>query len=191
MEDAIPQGMPGGLQAGHESTEVAPRPLVIGAVALVITVVICQVILAIWMRGFERQEERANALHPTRQAIEVDQFPQPRLQESPPVDTVSILREERARVGSYGWIDQKAGIARIPVDRAMDILVQKGLPRVAAKPRTPGAPPNTLIPPARKREEAGAEEEQPAAEKEKEGTPSPAEKKEEPPRPEPKQGGKL
>ncbi len=65
------------------------------------------------------------------------------------------MREERARVSSYGWIDKKAGIAHIPVDRAIDILAKKGLPRVAAKPPTPGAPRNTSIPPAGKREEAG------------------------------------
>ena len=42
-----------------------------------------------------------------------------------------MMREERARIASYGWVDKKAGIARIPVDRAMDILAQKGLPKVA------------------------------------------------------------
>lgn len=189
MEDAIPQGMPGGLQTGHEQTEVGPRPLVIGAAVLVVTVIICQVGLGLWMRGFERREERANALHPTRQAIEIGQFPQPRLQESPPVETLAILREERARISSYGWVDQRAGIARIPVDRAMDIIAGRGLPRVAARPSAPGTPPNTTIPPARKREEAGPEEAQPPSQK-KDEKPAAAQKKEEQTRPESKQGGK-
>ena len=37
------------------------------------------------------------------------------------------LREEDA-LSTYGWIDQNAGIVRIPIDRAMDLLVQRGLP---------------------------------------------------------------
>jgi hypothetical protein len=178
VEDAIPQGIPGGLQTGHEQTTIHPRILFVSAGILVGTVFVCQVVLGLWMREFKQEDERAHALYPGRQAIDVDQFPQPRLQERPPVDTVGILREERERISSYGWVDQKAGVARIPVDRAMDIIAEKGLPKVAARPLTPGAPPNTTIPPARKREEAGPQENQPAPRKKDEQT-----------RPESKQGG--
>lgn len=199
MDDAIPQGLPGSLHGGHEATEVGPRPLLMGAVGLVIVVIVCQVLLWLWMGKFKREEQRVNALFPGRHALDVDEFPQPRLQESPPVDTVGILRQERARVSSYGWVDQKAGVARIPVDRAMDILAEKGLPKVAAQPRTPDSPPNTSIPPARKREEAGPEEDRaatpnkddkPAAAQKKQEQPPAAQKKDEQPRPESKQGGK-
>jgi hypothetical protein len=179
VEDAIPQGLPNGLQTGHEKTTIEPRTLFISAGVLVAVVIVCQVVLGLWMRDFEHKEERVNALYPGRQAIDVDQFPQPRLQRTPPIDLVGVMHEERDRITSHGWVDKKAGIARIPVDRAMEILAQKGLPRVAAPPRTAGAPPNTTIPPARKREEAGPEENQPAPQK-----------KADEPRPESKQGGK-
>ncbi len=178
MEDAIPQGVPGGLQTGHEPTTIQVRGILIGIVGLVVVVAVCQLLLALWMRRFNREEQRVNALYPRRHDIEVDQFPQPRLQESPPVDLVSMLRAERARTSSYGWVDKEKGIARIPVDRAMDILAEKGLPKVAAPPPTPGAPPDTTIPPAQKREPAGPEEQRPAAQKADQ------------PRPEAKQGGK-
>jgi hypothetical protein len=176
----MPQGVPGGgLQTGHEKTTMQTRPLAISVGVLAGTIVVCQLLLAWWMGRFNREEERAKALYPMRQEIPVDKFPNPRLQESPPVDLVGITREERTRISSYGWVDKKAGVARIPVDRAMDILAQKGLPKVAAKPRTPGAPPNTSIPPAGKREEAGSGE-NPAA---------PATKADQPP-PETKGGAK-
>jgi hypothetical protein len=52
------------------------------------------------------------------------------------VDAQNELREMRAAedtvLNSYGWVDKNAGIVRIPVDRAMEILAQKGLP--ARKP---------------------------------------------------------
>ena len=179
MEDAIPQGLPNGLQTGHEQTTIQPRTLVISAGVLAGTVIVSQFVLWLWMRDFERKEERVNALYPGRRAIDVDQFPQPRLQKTPPVELTEMMREERNRITSYGWVDQKAGVARIPVDRAMKILALKGLPKVAAPPPTAGAPPNTTIPPARKREEAGPEENQPASRK-----------KADEPRPESKQGGK-
>jgi hypothetical protein len=32
---------------------------------------------------------------------------------------------------SYGWVDEKAGIAQIPVKEAMKIIAEKGLPVAA------------------------------------------------------------
>jgi hypothetical protein len=163
VEDAIPQGIPGGgPQTGHEHTVLGARPLFISAGVLVGVIFVCELVLAWWMQDFKVEEQKANALYPKRQEIPVNKFPNPRLQESPPVDLVEIMRDERTRISSYRWVDKKGGIARIPVDRAMDILAEKGLPKVAAKPRTPGAPPNTSIPPAGKREEAGPEGNPPA-----------------------------
>jgi hypothetical protein len=37
------------------------------------------------------------------------------------------VNEEKS-LYSYGWVDEKAGIVRIPIERAMDLLVQRGLP---------------------------------------------------------------
>jgi hypothetical protein len=39
-----------------------------------------------------------------------------------------LRRHEDEILNSYGWVDQKAGVVRIPIDKAMDLLVQKGLP---------------------------------------------------------------
>jgi hypothetical protein len=160
VEDAIPQGAPGGSPTGHEESAISARGLILGAIILVATIVVCQVALGIWMRDFERKEERVDIAFPTRTEIKVEQFPQPRLQSNPTIDMVEVAKQERTLIGSYGWVDQKKGIARIPVDRAMDILAQKGLPKVAAPPRPADAPPNVNIPPAQKRDEAGPESKQ-------------------------------
>lgn len=51
-----------------------------------------------------------------------------------PIDTTAIevddegLRiraAQRARLESYGWVDRQAGIAHIPIDRAMDLVVEE------------------------------------------------------------------
>jgi hypothetical protein len=55
-------------------------------------------------------------------------FPDPRLE----TDERNQLNKESTReedlLYSYGWVDEKAGTVRIPIDRAMDLLVQRGLP---------------------------------------------------------------
>jgi len=55
-------------------------------------------------------------------------FPAPQLEidERSQLDKIRIDEEET--LSSYDWVDQKAGTVRIPIDRAMDLLAQRGLP---------------------------------------------------------------
>jgi hypothetical protein len=55
-------------------------------------------------------------------------FPEPRLEDDERNQLDGILTEEQDRLYTYGWIDQKAGTVHIPIERAMDLLVQSGLP---------------------------------------------------------------
>jgi hypothetical protein len=36
--------------------------------------------------------------------------------------------EERAALTTYGWVDRKSGVVRMPIERAMELLVERGLP---------------------------------------------------------------
>jgi hypothetical protein len=53
--------------------------------------------------------------------------PNPRLQSKPIVDLKEIRAAEDKILNGYGWVDQKTGVAHIPVDRAIDLLAQRGL----------------------------------------------------------------
>ena len=55
-------------------------------------------------------------------------FPTPQLEidERSQLDKVRI--NEAQTLSTYDWVDQKAGTVRIPIDRAMDLIVQRGLP---------------------------------------------------------------
>ena len=65
-------------------------------------------------------------------------IPRPVLQPDPVADYNVYRLTEQQLVNSYGWVDQKEGTVRIPIDRAMDLLVQRGLPWKA--PGTGAAP---------------------------------------------------
>jgi len=39
-----------------------------------------------------------------------------------------FLMNQENQLNSYGWVDEKAGVAHIPIDRAMELIVQRGLP---------------------------------------------------------------
>jgi hypothetical protein len=51
-------------------------------------------------------------------------------------DTLAKFREaEEKKLASYEWIDKGAGTVRIPIDRAKDLLLERGLPvRTAGTP---------------------------------------------------------
>lgn len=44
------------------------------------------------------------------------------------------------RLGSYGWIDRSAGVAHIPIDRAMDLVAKGVRPAPGAPPEQPRIP---------------------------------------------------
>jgi hypothetical protein len=63
---------------------------------------------------------------------------EPRLEPDPLAPRLSARAQEDALLTSWGWVDKNAGVARIPIDRAMELLARRGLP--AAKPMAPATP---------------------------------------------------
>jgi hypothetical protein len=61
-------------------------------------------------------------------------FPSPQLEIDERTQLNQIRLNEEQTLATYGWVDQKDGVVRIPIDRAMDLIAQRGLPR-----RTQGA----------------------------------------------------
>ena len=55
-------------------------------------------------------------------------FPEPRLENDETNQLDGIRIGEEQKLNSYDWVDQKTGTVRIPIERAMDLLVQHGLP---------------------------------------------------------------
>jgi hypothetical protein len=55
-------------------------------------------------------------------------FPNPKLEEDERGQLNGIRIAEENTLYSYGWVDEKAGTVHIPIDRAMDLIVQRGLP---------------------------------------------------------------
>lgn len=61
--------------------------------------------------------------------------PQPRLEQNPNVDGERIVAEATELLESYGWTNQGAGTAHVPIERAMDLLLEQGInPFPAAQP---------------------------------------------------------
>jgi hypothetical protein len=55
-------------------------------------------------------------------------FPSPQLEIDERTQLDQIRLQEEETLATYGWVDQKAGVVRIPIERAMDLIAQRGLP---------------------------------------------------------------
>jgi hypothetical protein len=55
-------------------------------------------------------------------------FPNPKLEEDERGQLNGIRLGEEQTLYSYGWVDEKAGTIHIPIERAMDLIVQRRLP---------------------------------------------------------------
>ena len=73
-----------------------------------------------------------------------------RIQARPAEDLKELREQEYHLIREYGWVDRQARIARIPVDRAMRLLLERGLPARQQDPASapaPAAPAPTDVPP--------------------------------------------
>ena len=123
-------------RAGHETTDVNVWAVGRFAIGLVIVCVVSIGLLFGLLKFFQSREETsvANTVEP------VKLFPQPQLQKTPILDLKTIHDEEDKLLNGYAWVDPKKGIVRIPVDRAIEVLAQRGLPSRSVPVATPEVP---------------------------------------------------
>lgn len=113
----------------YEHSDVNPKGVFLFLVGLFASLTF--VLLAmIWLFGLMTSERRAAATLPQ------DGPPPPRLQVSPRLEMKALRAQEDAILGSYGWADRANGAVRIPIERAMDLLAQRGLPARTERERT-------------------------------------------------------
>ena len=119
----------------HEESDVNVTAILRYGVGLVVVAAIVHVFLW-WLLGmFERQNERRQTQVYPMAASEQNRLPPaPRFQENPQQELQDLREQQRARLEGYAWVNKENGIARIPIEDAMKIVVQRGLPtREAAK----------------------------------------------------------
>ena len=120
-----PRG-PGG--PGYETRDVDVRRVSAAGLALAIAVVVVLVAMVLVFDHLARKEAEHQPEPTTMTARPGDQTPpEPRLQQSPVSDLAQMRAEEETRLDSYGWVDRKSGTVRIPIARAMEIVVARGM----------------------------------------------------------------
>jgi hypothetical protein len=94
------------------------------AVLIVISIVAMKGVFEL----LDRQQARSDVAPSPLMTQRPQQPPEPRLQTTPVPNRTLIVEQENKRLAAYGWVDQKNGVVRIPVDQAMKLLAERGLP---------------------------------------------------------------
>ncbi len=116
-------------RAGYELSDISSKVVVVFGAALVGVGIVIQVLIWLLYLYFG-QAARAtySSQYPLASAGPPPLPPAPVLQVKPREELKQLRAEEDAILGSYAWIDEGAGIVRIPIERAMALVVERGLP---------------------------------------------------------------
>lgn len=130
--------------------------------AVAVTAVTLLVHLIVWgmMASYRRTATgRDPAPSPLAEANVRRLPPVPRLQNNPEAAMARLRAREEAQLTTYGWIDRAAGVGRIPIERAIDLLIEQGLPGAGAPAGSPAgdrpSPPGGGPPAGRRGADAG------------------------------------
>ncbi|HYA25894.1 MAG TPA: hypothetical protein VEF05_17150 [Terriglobales bacterium] len=136
-----PNGSPVHQDVSFEPRDVRTSPILKFLVYLGITIVISYVITLGIYRGLNRYWTATYPQPmPARMEAGPTMPPEPRLQglpghlTDPQQDLRDKLKADTEANNKLSWIDEKAGIAEIPVEDAMRLIVEKGLPAVTPPP---------------------------------------------------------
>jgi len=133
--------------SGHEHTDANVTMIVQFAVWLAAAAIVVHIVMWFTFAVFvDQRENRGEPEFP----LAIEQGPRlpsgPRLQRFPANEIYQFRLQESALLGSYGWVDKSAGTVRIPIEEAMRLTVERGLP---TRPDATGEPPaevSTLMP---------------------------------------------
>jgi hypothetical protein len=138
MTDQTKPGTP--AHGSYEHQDLQPSGILYFLLALGVVTVLCLFGLK-GLYGYLDRRERANqpAVNPLVTNVPEDTrrvahgypqaaFPSPKLEEDERGQLNEIRMKEEKTLYSYGWVDEKAGTIHIPIERAMDLIVQRGLP---------------------------------------------------------------
>ena len=127
------------MDAGHEKSDVNVKGLFIFAFTLLFSLVVIVLGVAVVFVGFHFLNGKLDARRPAQEPgaaslVKVaPDYQGPLLQAKPEEDLSGMRVHNATDLQTYAWLDRRAGVVRLPVDRAMELLAQRGLP-----PTSPG-----------------------------------------------------
>jgi hypothetical protein len=112
-----------------EPTDVATRPIVVSVLLLaVFTLVFTAAGHLVYFGLAERERASSPEPSPLAEQYAAKAPPEPRLQIHPKTDLDVLHAKENEILLGWGWENKEKTVARVPIERAMQMIVAKNLP---------------------------------------------------------------
>ncbi len=133
----------------YEKTDATARPLYQFLFWISVITILTAVFAGLVLRGLESWREQASQPAIMAEPQGSQQPPAPRLQTREPMDLAAFKKEEAEILSTYGIVDREKGAFRIPIEEAMKLTVERGLP-VGGDPAAPAISPKPVAKPTGK-----------------------------------------
>ena len=113
----------------HEESDVDIRAIFGFGIGLAVAGIVISFVVWLLFQHFEARESRKVTPEFPLAAQQGNRLPpEPRLQTNPRADLADLRAQEESVLETYGWVDKNASVVRIPIEEAMKLTVQRGLP---------------------------------------------------------------
>jgi hypothetical protein len=154
------------VETRHEESDVNVRALIWFAVIFVVFAIVTHLVIWFFFQGLAKSERStadktaplseiqraADAAVPKNQPL-LQPFPK-KLPEgvdmapnadTPVIDLAKMRAAEKQVLDNYGWVDRQRGVVRVPIEKAKELVVQRGLPVQSQLPPPPPAAQTPVI----------------------------------------------
>jgi hypothetical protein len=98
----------------------------------------------LWRTLVNETKETNEQQYPLATSLDPKLPPEPRLQQYPRNEVYNFRVQEEEKLHSYGYVNKDAGVVHIPIDEAMRLTVERGLPTRPEDPTHPATPPGMM-----------------------------------------------
>jgi hypothetical protein len=137
------ENIPVDASAGWEKRDVNIKGLFMFAFWMAVVLLVTLVGMRLTFDFYKKVEPMGATMSPMVKTTDRMLPPSPRLQPLPHQELQDYCAAQQHDVNSYAWVDQPGGVVRIPVDRAMELILAKGLP---ARSSTAASGPESYTP---------------------------------------------
>jgi hypothetical protein len=121
--------------SAFETRDVKIRPLAVFIAGIAVMTIATYLVVYLIIRLFSAQAANQDAQFqpvagqmPPAAPGQERLPPEPRIQANPAADLRTLRDQEEAILTTYGWVDAKGGVVRVPIDVAMQQVLKDGLP---------------------------------------------------------------
>jgi hypothetical protein len=132
-----PSHSPSNPEIRYEKTDAHARPLYQFLFWISVITIVTAIFAMLVLKGLEAWRDKASTRATMAEPQEAQRPPAPRLDRQEQKTLAEFRHQEAEILSTYGIVDKDKGVFRIPIEEAMRLTVERGLPTAGDAPAVP------------------------------------------------------